>query len=382
MGKAEGGKMEIDWKEIIVLFIALAIGCLSMPLYRTIHKLIWRIYKHDFGYRYFSPFYGPFEWHGVSVAGSTQKPLSRLKRSDIFSKGVNFHATQLSGVRIRFFTASPSIRIKAVLSHIENPPYCTKYGTVGFDVYQVKEARLTWVGTLIPDALGFIIDSSVNLANGFGDVLLCFPQYAGVRSLSIGVKKGFKIEKPQAKDFERPMIVFYGSSITQGAAASRTGTSYPFIVSEHFNADYFNFGFSASARGELELAEKIATIDMSAFIMEYDHNTETPDELRTTHWNFYQTIRASNKGIPIVLISRISGGLSCSIEDAVARKDIVEQTYLRAVEEGDSRVYFIDGMKLTEHVDRGSYLVDGKHPNDAGMKLIANAVIKQLERII
>ena len=45
-------------------------------------------------------------------------------------------------------------------------------------------------------------------------------------------------------------IVFYGTSITQGASASRPGMAYPAIISRKLNVETMNFGFSGNGRFE------------------------------------------------------------------------------------------------------------------------------------
>ena len=53
--------------------------------------------------------------------------------------------------------------------------------------------------------------------------------------------KPFAISKP---------LVFYGTSITQGGCASRSGMSYQAILGRMLNADFVNLGFSGNGLGE------------------------------------------------------------------------------------------------------------------------------------
>jgi hypothetical protein len=61
-----------------------------------------------------------------------------------------------------------------------------------------------------------------------------FPTYSSVSSLHIGLDENATVEAPTPYKITKP-VVFYGSSITQGACASRPGTAYESIVSRRFD---------------------------------------------------------------------------------------------------------------------------------------------------
>ena len=80
----------------------------------------------------------------------------------------------------------------------------------------------------------------------------------------------YRIKKP---------VVYYGSSITQGGCASKPGSSYESILSRRFDCDYINLGFSGTAKGEDEIVDYIKGLEMSVFVMDYDHNAPTTEHL-------------------------------------------------------------------------------------------------------
>ena len=55
------------------------------------------------------------------------------------------------------------------------------------------------------------------------DYLLYLPLYNGVSSVEIGLPKSAKLMKAPAYPAHKKPIVFYGTSITHGASASRPG---------------------------------------------------------------------------------------------------------------------------------------------------------------
>ena len=94
-------------------------------------------------------------------------------------------------------------------------------------------------------------------------------------------------------------VVFYGSSITHGAAAGRPGNTYENFISQKYNLDYVNLGFAGQAKGEVNMAEYIAGLRMCAFVCDYDHNAPDADYLEKTHYRFYEIIRESILIYPI-----------------------------------------------------------------------------------
>ena len=193
-----------------------------------------------------------------------------------------------------------------------------------------------------------------------------------------------RILPPLAHKVEAP-ILFYGSSITQGGCASRPGNTYSSMLCRAVDAEQINLGFSGSGRGEEAIAEAIAGLELSAFIMDYDHNALSAEHLRATHGPFFHIIRAAQPELPVIMMS------ACDIRPSVARdpeselplrRDIIRRTFLRAVGGGDRNVYFIDGESLFGREMHDACTVDGCHPNDLGFfrmyKRILPTLIKAL----
>ena len=176
---------------------------------------------------------------------------------------------------------------------------------------------------------------------------------------------------------EKP-VVYYGSSITQGGCASRPGNAYTAAVARRFNANHINLGFSGNALGEMEMAEYIADISMSAFVFDYDHNAPTLEHLENTHKPMFDIIRKSNPNLPIVMLTRPKYK-TWWYEDKC--RDIIKATYDIARANGDENVYFIDGTTLMETAGfEGT--VDSAHPNDLGFSSMAKAVGDVLQKVL
>lgn len=174
--------------------------------------------------------------------------------------------------------------------------------------------------------------------------------------------------------------MYYGSSITQGGCASRPGNSYPAIISRMLNCDYINFGFSGNAKGEDIIVEYMASLNMSVFVCDYDHNTPSTEHLLNTHERLYKKIREGNPELPIVFISKPD--FDSNVPLNIQRRNIIYSTYINAINNGDKNVYFIDGESLFKSEGRDSCTVDGCHPNDLGFMRMAETIGYMIKKLI
>ena len=210
-------------------------------------------------------------------------------------------------------------------------------------------------------------------------VTINLPRNDHLLSMQIGVEEGEVREAPEYT--VSGSIVFYGSSITEGGCATRPGNAYTSMVSRWLDADYRNMGFSGKARGEIGFAEYLASFqDMSAFVMDYDHNAPSPEHLAETHEPFFQKIRAAHPDLPVLFLSRPD--TDKNPEDSRKRMEIVRATYEHAREKGDEKVWFIDGASLFGENGREECTVDGTHPNTLGFMRMAEKVYPVLKEII
>lgn len=327
-----------------------------------------------------APFAPPFRLSGFYWYPQDGK-LHRLPAhiaKDV-SEGVAYLATQTAGGMITFRTNSNRLYVEAEVTEAEISPKFTPCGRCGFDIYMRRDDcdALVYVKTVQPDP-GVkqmkldIPDIGALMLEGCSDIVeirINFPPYDGVEDFQLGLERNAIILPPVPYTLEKP-IVFYGSSITQGGCASRPGNSYTNHLGRRLNAEIINLGFSGSAKGEPLMAETIANMEMSAFVLDYDHNAPSPEHLANTHEPFFQTIRKANPELPIIMISRPSPNHKMT----PVRKEIVRRTYENAVAAGDNKVWFIDGESLFGGRDRDACTVDGTHPNDLGFLRMADGI--------
>jgi hypothetical protein len=103
------------------------------------------------------------------------------------------------------------------------------------------------------------------------EITLYLPLYMPVKVVGIGIDSDAEIQAPKPFSLNKP-IVFYGTSITQGGCASRSGMSYEAILGRMINLDFVNLGFSGNGKGEPELARTVASINAAYFVLDFAQN--------------------------------------------------------------------------------------------------------------
>lgn len=318
----------------------------------------------------------PFSLHGIYCENGKYTRMPQQVAKDV-SKEVYYRHANTSGGRVRFVTNSSVIAIKATMSGVERAPYFPLTGIAGFDLYVGAEPE--YCDTFIPP---------LNLSNGYEGIIhlrdnstreitINFPLFCDVTDLYIGLEQNATLVKAPEYLHSKP-IVFYGSSITQGACASRPGNTYENVISRSLHTDYLCLGFAGAAKAENEFAQYIKNLDMSVFVYDYDHNAPTLKYLADTHKKMFQTIRDANPDLPIVILSRPKYRLT---EDEQQRLAVIRKTYDDAVAAGDKNVYLIDGPTLMQYAGNDG-TADGLHPNDLGFRSMAKVLIEQLNPLL
>ncbi len=285
-----------------------------------------------------------------------------------------------SGGRLRFVTDSSYIAISFKTSFMCHMNHMPLSGSSSFDIYVDN----VFYSALITTSEA---QDGMDTYKEFPDrrpreILIHFPLYTRVDEVYLGLQKDATFLPAKPYTYQKP-VVFYGSSITQGGCASRPGCQYTAILARQLDFDHINLGFSGSAKAEPAMIDYLANLDMSVFVMDYDHNS-TIEELQSRHEKLFKAVRAKQPDLPIIMISKPDFGLPAHTSEAdTKRRDIVYTTYKNALERGDKNVYFIDGESFwANEPDPGDCTVDGCHPTDHGFALMAKGIAPVLEQAL
>ena len=295
------------------------------------------------------------------------------------SEGVCHLYKCTAGGRVRFATDSRYVAIKAEMPSVGHMNHMAMTGSSAFDLYLDDPITETteFSCSFRPD---FYMEGGYESKKEFGTremryITINFPSYSHVKKLYIGLQEDAKVIAGMAYKPLLP-VVYYGSSITQGGCSSRPGNAYQNVISQRCNLDFINLGFSGNGKGEDAIVAYMATIPMSAFVSDYDHNTPNPEHLRATHYKMYQKIREKNPNIPYLMVSKPDFHPHSSPE--IERRSIVMESFQKARAAGDNNVYFIDGSGFFRGPYANMCTVDGCHPNDMGFALMADGIGQEL----
>lgn len=283
------------------------------------------------------------------------------------------------GARLCFKTNSTKFSVKITLE--------TFYPDLGMSMFACQSAHVLigkrtdarFAGIVSPESYETkTFEKEFTKNEQMEDVTIFLPVAEVISNVEISIEDNAEIEAPTPYKYEKP-IVFYGSSITEGACCTRPTNAYSAMLSNRLDADYYNIGFSGGAKGNLEIADYINTLEMSIFVLDYDHNAPDVEHLRATHEPFFKRIREKHPTLPVIMMSAPDFDYA---EDKADRRAVVKQTYDNAVARGDKNVYFVDGETFFGTKDRHACTGDTCHPNDLGHYRMAEVLTPLVKKIL
>ena len=223
-----------------------------------------------------------------------------------------------------------------------------------------------------------------NLPAGRRQYLIYLPLYNGVTSVEIGVPEKASLMKalPRAPGRGKP-VVFYGTSITQGACASRPGMVHTAILGRRLNVPIINLGFSGNGRMEPEVARFMAELDPAIYVIDCLPNLHGKLTAERTE-PLVRILREAHPKTPILLVEDRSYANSFLLTERRNRNEenriALKAAYERLKAAGDDNLYYLEGASLLGE-DRED-TVDSSHPTDLGFFRQANAFEKVLGPIL
>ena len=219
---------------------------------------------------------------------------------------------------------------------------------------------------------------------GQREYLLYLPLYNGVSSVEVGVPAANSLEKgaAYASDRAKP-IVFYGTSITHGACASRPGMVHTAILGRKYGRPVINLGFSGNGKMEPEVTALIAELDAAVYVIDCCPNLGGAETAERTK-PLVQQLRAARPDTPIVLVEDRVYTDAWLIASKQSRNNGNHAALKKSFEEltaaGTKRLLYIPGTDLLGDDNDGA--VDSSHPNDLGFARQADAFDRVLGTLL
>ena len=317
-------------------------------------------------------------WHDVTTWGVEGRAFGDLKRQrwfDRFPAIADGHVTpavwELSrdsaGMMVRFQTDSSLIWADyTLLRERLNGVNMTPIGASGLDLYARDDAgEWRWVGVARPEKKEVRVQLANQLAPGLREYAIYLPLYNGVEKLSIGVDPLSQFT-PLAPRTDKP-IVFYGTSITHGASASRPGMVHTAILGRRFDRSVINLGFSGNGRMDAAVGDLLNKIDAAVYVIDCLPNMDA-GAVREKCIPLVNQLRTAHPTTPIVLVEdrRFSNSWIQPNKDQFHNDNhaALRECFEKLQTSGVTGLFYIPGDDLLGSDAEGT--IDGSHPNDLG----------------
>lgn len=285
-----------------------------------------------------------------------------------------------AGMAVRFMTDATelSARWKLTKAKLEMP-HMPATGVSGLDLYvKGDDGKWRWVVNGKPTAQESNAKLFSGVAPGKREFMLYMPLYNGVSSVEIGLTKTAVLSKADPRKSGLKPIVFWGTSITHGACASRPGMVHTAILGRWLDAPIVNLGFSGNGQMEAEVAQLIAEIDASCYVVDCLPNLDAAAVAQRTE-PLVAILRKAHPATPIVLVEDRSYADSHFVTTKRTRnlksREALKAAYDK-LKPNDKHLHYIAGEDLLGDDWEGT--VDSSHPTDLGFMRQAEAFQKVL----
>lgn len=372
-----------------------------IPMKHILHSILLLTIQFCIGSICFAQGDARTSWYNPQLAGipviegrlwqsGLDQPYDRLPAHaiPIVRKEVMNLARNSAGTYLRFTTKARSITVRYQVSGGLQFPHMPATGVSGVDLYALdQQGNWHWVHGRYSfgDTLRFSfthIDSSIQLR----EYRLYLPLYNTVRWMELGVPENHSLQWIPATN-EAP-VVLYGTSILQGACASRAGLAWTNILGRKLKQPLVNLGFSGNGRMEKELIDLIAEKPARLVVLDCMPNlsnlaTYPKEELVKRYRYAVEKLRSKNPALPIVLVEHCCGlpGTNLDEEQRLTYQkasETIAAIYQELVRDGHHQLFLLTAPTIQFDLES---TVDGTHPNDIGMMKYAEAYEQLIRRI-
>ena len=298
-----------------------------------------------------------------------------------------------AGMVARFKTDSDEIHVRYRLTQEQlEMPHMPATGVSGVDLYAYdyspqrdSSSPWRWAATTKPGNQSvetrLIHDIPPRHNGAMREYLLYLPLYNGVESLEIGVPDNALLTGVAPRNI-KPMV-FYGTSIMQGACASRPGMAIPSILSRHLNRPSINLGFSGNGTMEASVGKFLAELDPAVYVIDCLPNMNGKQVAERCQ-ALVKLLREARPKTPILLVEdRVNAGAwlrNGAPQFHQKNHAALKTAYKQMVADGTPHLHYLAGANLLGA--DGEATTDGSHPNDLGMLRYAEAYKKVLQQKI
>lgn len=327
--------------------------------------------------------------HGQAWQDELKGTYYRLpeRAKEVVRKPVWGLSRHSAGLSIVFRSNAPEIKVRYAVTEGFAMAHMPATGKSGVDLYATDaNGKLRWCAakyafgdtiTYTYSHLSYVTDPK----QGY-EYQLFLPPYNEIKWLEIGVDKEYTLRfLPASK--EKP-IVLYGTSIAQGACASRPGMVFGNIINRTLQHPVVNLGFSGNGQMEPEVFDFLSEIDAKMFILDNmpNMNKERTSLIYERATNGIRKLRQKSNA-PILLVEHngyANEFSSLDAEDSYRKTNIeLRRVYQTLKAEGIKELYYLTKEEIGFTQDA---TVEAIHPSDLGMQIYADAYIPKIKEIL
>ena len=287
-----------------------------------------------------------------------------------------------AGLCAHFETDATAVHAKWTLeSEPAMGPQMAACGCSGLDLYATDpEGRWRWVFCFQP--------AGADAANAIGQFSpakrryrLYLPLRNPLKEAHIGVPAGSSF-RPVPPRSDKP-IVYYGTSIVHGAAASRPGMCHAAILGRRLDRPMINLGFGGNGRMEPEVVDLLAELSPCVYVVDCLPNMSA-ELVAERSAPLVRRLRGARPEVPIVLVEDRTYGNSWIIPSKRERNDSsrreLRKAYAELLAEGVANLHYVEGEGLLGEDDEAT--VDSSHPTDLGFWRYADVLAPVIAPLI
>ena len=333
-------------------------------------------------------------WHDVTRWGVEGRAWEEQERKRWFDRfpakaegmvtGAVWNLSRHSaGMMVRFKTDANAIHARwNLLNSRLGMPHMPPSGVSGLDLYARDDTgKWRWAAATRPNKQEMQAALLTGIAPGMREYAIYLPLYNGTESLAIGVPSGAKFESLAPRS-AKP-LVFYGTSITHGACASRPGMAHPAILGRRLEIPVINIGFSGNGKMHKEVGDLMVDVDAACYIIDCLPNMNAV-MVTERCVPLVNQLRKARPDTPIVLVEDrrfanswlVPGRAKFHDDNHAALRKAYEQ--LKAA--GVKHLHYLSGDDLLGDDAEGT--TDASHPNDLGFVRQADAFEPVLRRAL
>lgn len=293
-----------------------------------------------------------------------------------------------AGLSIAFRSNAPEIKVRYVVTGGLSMPHMPSTGVSGIDMYATDaNGQQRWCrgNYSFGDTINFTFKGltyETDPQRGY-EYQLYLPLYNTVKWMNIGVpaENSFRF-LPVSQ--EQP-IVIYGTSIAQGACASRSGMAWANIVNRTLEHPVINLGFSGNGKLEPELFDLLAEIDAKLYIIDCMPNLPGHPDCEVIYDRTLAGVKKlrEKSQAPILLVEHSGYTNEFTSQSAKESYQVanveLRKAYDALIKEGVKGIYYLTKEEIGLSMDS---MVEGVHPSDLGMQQYADSYIKKIREIL